>query len=165
MNEAIKNIHARRSIRAYKSDPIAKEVLEEIVAAGKAAPSGMNRQGYHITVVQKPEALEQLKAAVGNTYGAPCMILVSGPADSPIAVHDCDSVMLNMMNAARALDIGSCWLFAYGVKAAEPEVKAVYTALGVPADYQVMVGACFGTPAGEWPEAKEKKTDNVNYVL
>ena len=165
MNEAIKNLHERRSIRAYKPEPIPKDLLEAIVAAGKAAPSGMNRQAYHITVVQKPEALEQLKAAVAGTYDAPCMILVSGPTDSPIAVHDCDAVMSNMMNAARSLGIGSCWLFAYGVKAAEPEVKAVYTALGVPEDYQVVVGAAFGSPAGEWPEAKEKKTDNVNYVL
>ena len=164
MNESLQNIHARRSIRAYKPDPIAKDLLEEIVAAGKAAPSGMNRQSYHITVVQKPEALEQLKTVAG-TYDAPCMILVSGPTDSPIAVHDCDAVMVNMMNAARSLGIGSCWLFAYGVKAAEPAVKAVYTALGVPEDYQVMVGAAFGYPAGEWPEAREKKTDNFNFVL
>ena len=165
MNEAIRILHARRSVRAYKPDPIPKELLEEIVAAGKAAPSGMNRQAYHITVVQKPEALDALKAAVGGTYEAPCMILVSADASAMTGVHDCDSVMLNMMNAARALEIGSCWLFVYGVKADDPAAQAVYASLGVPEGNKVIVGACFGYPAGEWPEAREKKTDNVNYVL
>ena len=165
MNEAIKNMHERRSIRSYKPDAIPVEILEEIVAAGKAAPSGMNRQGYHITVIQKPEALEEMKGTVGGTYDAPCMILVAADPKVPTSANDCDLVMTNMMNAARSLDVGSCWLFVYGVRAEDPAVKALYTKLGVPEGFKVIVGAAFGYPAGEWPEAKEKKTDNVNYVL
>ncbi|NLM61500.1 MAG: hypothetical protein GX193_05420 [Clostridiales bacterium] len=46
MNETLKTLHARRSVRSYKPDPISREDFETIVAAGKAAPSGMNRQPY-----------------------------------------------------------------------------------------------------------------------
>jgi nitroreductase len=49
--------------------------------------------------------------------------------------------------------------------AGNPEAKELYAKLGVPEGYKVVLGASFGYPSGEWPEAKEKKTDNVNYVL
>jgi len=183
MNETLKTIHERRSIRSYKPDPIPTADLEAIVAAGKAAASGMNRQPYHITVIQKPEALDELielarsEALKGPmaeraknpsfkpTYGAPAMILVSADTSLPTAQFDAVLVMGNMFNAARSLGIGSCWLFMFGVIADKPEARAVYSKLGVPDGYRVIVGASFGYPSGEWPEAREKRTDNVNYIL
>jgi len=183
MNEALQIIHARRSVRSYKTDPIPASDLEAIVAAGKAAASGMNRQPYHITVIQKPEALQELAElaraqalkgpmaerakdpAFKPTYGAPAMILVSADTSLPTAQYDATLVMGNMFNAAQSLGIGSCWLFMFGVIADSPEAKAVYSRLGVPEGYKVIVGASFGYPSGEWPEAREKRTDNVNYIL
>jgi nitroreductase len=183
MNETLQTIHKRRSIRSYKPDPIPREDLETIVGAGKAAASGMNRQPYHITVVQKPEALneleelaraEALKGPMAEmakrpdfkpTYGAPAMILVSADPSLPTAIFDAAMVMGNMFLAARSLGIGSCWLFMFGVMADSPDAKKVYAKLGVPEGYKVIAGAAFGYPSGDWPEPREKRTDNVNYVL
>jgi len=183
MNETLKTLHARRSVRSYKPDPISREDFETIVAAGKAAPSGMNRQPYHITVVQDPDALKEICDLARNAmlngpmaerakdpsfspiYGAPAMIFVSAERDNELAVFDATLVMANMFNAARSIGIGSCWLFLFGRLADSPEAKAVYSKIGVPENYKVVAGACFGYPAGEWPQPREKKTDNVNYVL
>jgi nitroreductase len=182
MDETLQTIHARRSIRSYKADPLSREQLETIVSAGKAAASGMNRQPYHITVVTSPEALDSLKELARSeamkgpmadrakdpsfnpTYGAPAMILVSADETLPTAQFDATLVMGNMFLGARALGIGSCWLFLFGVMAGTPDAKAVYAKLGVPEGYKVVVGASFGYPAAEWPAAREKRADNVNYV-
>jgi len=171
MNEILKNLLSRRSIRAYSEKQIPKADLETIVEAGKAAASAMNRQPYHITVVQNPAALEKIKAAVppgprgGNCiYSAPCFILVSGDS-AATAVYDAALVTGNMYLAARSLGIGSCWLYTFGAKADEPEMQALYKELGVPDGYKALVGSCFGYPSSDWPDAPERKTDNVNWVL
>jgi nitroreductase len=183
MNETLQTLHARRSIRSYKPDRIETEKLEAIVAAGKAAASGMNRQPYHITVIQNPEALKELAELARNealkgpmaerakdpafspTYGAPAFIMVSAEEGLHTAQFDATLVMGNMFNAARSLGIGSCWLFTFGVMAGAAEARALYAKLGVPGGYKVAAGACFGYPAADWPEAREKRTDNVNYIL
>ena len=64
MNETLRTLFERRSVRSYKADSISKSDLETIVAAGKAAASGMNRQPYHITVVQNPDAIGELSDLV-----------------------------------------------------------------------------------------------------
>jgi nitroreductase len=185
MNETLKTLHARRSVRSYKPDPIPKEDFEIIVAAGKAAPSGMNRQPYHITVVQNPELIKEICDLARDTmmkgpgpmaerakdpnfspvYGAPAMIFVSAERDNELAAFDATLVMANMFNAARSIEIGSCWLFLFGRIADAPEAKALYAKIGVPENYKVVAGACFGYPAGEWPAPREKRPDNVNYIL
>ena len=183
MNETLKTIHERRSIRSYKSDPIEKELLDTIVSAGKAAASGMNRQPYHITVIANPEAMKELvklardEAMKGPmaeraknpefdpTYNAPAFILVSAEESLPTAPFDATLVMSNMFLAARSLGIGSCWIFLYGMMSESTEAKALYAKLGVPDGYKVVVGASFGYPAADWPAARDKRSDNVNFIL
>ena len=46
MNETIKNLLERRSVRGYKEDLVPEEVLNEILEAGEYAPSGMGQRGY-----------------------------------------------------------------------------------------------------------------------
>lgn len=183
MNETLRTLFERRSVRSYKADPISKSDLETIVAAGKAAASGMNRQPYHITVVQNPDAIGELCDLVKRqmrkgpmaerakdpsfspVYGAPAVIIVSADPKQGLSTYDSTLVMGNMYIGARSLGIGSCWLNIFGVIADEPEAKEVYAKLGVPEGYKVIVASCFGYPDGEWPQAREKRDDNVNYLL
>lgn len=65
-NETIKSILGRRSYKAFKSDPISDDILETIIEAGKYAPTGMNRQAWHFTVVKSEEGKEMFKAAMGE---------------------------------------------------------------------------------------------------
>jgi nitroreductase len=63
-NETMKSILARRSYKAFKSDPISDDILETILTAGKYAPTGMNRQAWHFTVVKSEAGKEMFKAAL-----------------------------------------------------------------------------------------------------
>jgi len=54
----------RRSIRGYKTDPIPREILEEIIHIAKHAPSSMNTQPWHFHVLTG-EPLERIRK--GNT--------------------------------------------------------------------------------------------------
>jgi len=64
INETMKSILARRSYKGFKSDPISDDILETILTAGKYAPTGMNRQAWHFTVVKNEAGKEMFKAAV-----------------------------------------------------------------------------------------------------
>ncbi len=64
MNETIKSILARRSFKAFKSDEIPEDVLETIIEAGKFAPTGMNRQPWHFTVIKTEEGKKLFKDAL-----------------------------------------------------------------------------------------------------
>ncbi len=63
-NKTMKSILARRSYKGFKSDPISDDILETILTAGKYAPTGMNRQPWHFTVVKSKEGKEMFKAAI-----------------------------------------------------------------------------------------------------
>ena len=79
MNEAMKNLLERRSVRGYKKDLVPADVLDEILEAGKYAPSGMGQQKTLMVVTQDPELvakLSRMNADVMGTesdpfYGAP----------------------------------------------------------------------------------------------
>ncbi len=98
MNETLKTIHHRRSIRSYKPEQIRDEELKIILDAGCMAPSAMDQQSWHFTVLQNPEILNRLvetaKKALGRDdsfsplYGAPSMVLVFGRRDAISPISD-----------------------------------------------------------------------------
>ena len=119
MNEAMRNLLNRRSIRKYDSRQVPDELLDAVLEAGIYAPSGMNTQGVRLVAVRDSETvayLSRLNAAVmGAThdpfYGAPCVVIVL--ADPEIYggwVEDGALAMGNLMNAAHALGVDSCWI-------------------------------------------------------
>ena len=118
MNESIKNMIERRSIRAYKPDMVKKEDIEEIVKAGTYAATGMNRQSPVIIAVTDQETRDKLSAmnaAIMGTdtdpfYGAPVVLIVLADKSRPTYLYDGSLVMGNMMNAAHSLGLGSCWI-------------------------------------------------------
>lgn len=117
-NETLHTLETRRSCRAYKPEQITKEELEAVLRAGTFAPSAMNRQSAKIVVVQDAETrarLTRMNAAVmGNTgdpmYGAPTILVVLADANARCGVQDGSLVMGNLMNAAAAIGLGSCWI-------------------------------------------------------
>ena len=117
MNETIKNLLERRSVRGYKEDLVPEEVLNEILEAGEYAPSGMGQQGTLMVVTQNPELvakLSKMNADVMGTesdpfYGAPTVVVVFADSNMPTCVENGSLVMGNLMNAAHALGVDSCW--------------------------------------------------------
>ena len=139
MNEAYRNLLERRSIRKYDTRPVPDEVLDAILLAGIHAPSGMNTQGVRLVAVRDPETvsyLSRLNAAVmGAThdpfYGANCVVIVL--ADPELYngwVEDGALALGNMMNAAHALGLGSCWIHRAKQVFDSPEGKELLEKMG-----------------------------------
>lgn len=116
MNKTLEDLKNRRSIRRYKPEQISREELDAVLSAGICAPTGMNRQSPIIVAVQDRETVKLLSgmnAAVMGAdsdpfYGAPTVIVVLSDANSRHAVQDGSLVMGNLMNAAKAVGLGSC---------------------------------------------------------
>ena len=118
MNEAYKNITDRRSVRNFNDIKVSHDVIEKIVYAGQCAPSGMNRQIFAFVVVENEELIEKLSkmnAEIMNStsdpfYGAKSMIIVFADSNAPTYLYDGALAMGNLMNAANALGVDSCWI-------------------------------------------------------
>lgn len=174
MNETIETLLTRRSIRKYKPEQISDNDLQQILAAGMNAPSGMGIQPVTMVVVQNKETIAKLtamNAAILGTssdpmYGAPTIIVVlTDPEKSPAnAWSDGCLVLGNLMNAAAALHIGSCWINRAKEEFESPEGKELLREWGLP-KHLVGVGHCIlGYPDGPIPAAKPRKEDFVTFV-
>ena len=170
MNEAYRNLMERRSIRKYDARPVPDEVLDAVLAAGIHAPSGMNTQGVRLVAVRDPETvahLSRLNAAVmGAThdpfYGAPCVVIVL--ADPEIYngwVEDGALALGNMMNAAHALGLGSCWIHRAKQVFDSPEGKALLEKWGLPTHLRGVGNCILGYPACDLPNPAPRKEDRI----
>ena len=118
MNESIKNMIERRSVRGYKPDMIPKEDLDLILEAGTYAATGMGMQSPVIVAVTDKATRDQLSkmnADVMGTdtdpfYGAPVVLVVLADKSRPTHVYDGSLVMGNLMNAAESLGVASIWI-------------------------------------------------------
>ena len=140
MNEALKVLKGRRSIRSFRPEPLKKEDLDAIVEAGLYAPSGKNFQSTKLVVVRDASMLaklEQLNRQILGTpegkpfYGAPEAIIVLSDSTNPNWLQDGSLVMGNLMNAAAAVDVGSCWINRAKETFELPEGKALLAEWGL----------------------------------
>lgn len=164
----------RRSVRKFDTArKIPREALEQMVEAARYAPSGMNRQLWHFAVVQSPELIEKLAAAVRqaldrdegyNFYAPNVMILVSNDPENPHGIEDNACALQNIFLMAHAQGIGSVWINQFKGICDRPEVRALLREAGVPEGWQVTGAAALGYPAAP-AEPKEKKEDVVSWVL
>ena len=169
-NEALKNLLTRRAVRQYREDPIPEEVLNRVIEAGLYAPSGMGRQSAIILAVTDKalrDELSRLNAAVmGSTddpfYGAPVVLVVlASPALAGTYLEDGALVMGNLLNAAHAEGLGSCWIHRAKQVFDSEEGKAILKRAGVEGDY-VGIGHCIlGYAAGPEPEAAPRREGRV----
>ena len=172
MNEAMKTLYERRSICRYQSKQITREELDAVVRAGVCAPSGKNRQSAIIVAVQDKatrDELSRLNAAVLGTqsdpfYGAPTVLVVLADANSPYAVEDGSLVLGNLMNAAKAIGLGSCWINRAKEVFASDAGKALLKKWGVEGDW-IGIGHCILGYPDEEPAMKTRKENYVTYVL
>jgi nitroreductase len=184
MNETLQTIVNRRSIRAYKPEQIKDQELQAILEAGKFAPSGMNTQPWHFSVIQNqvlltkingivkeallksgiPQMAERAKAENFNIfYGAPTLIIVSGDPKVATPQFDCALALGNMFLAATSLVIGSCWIHAIS-NIFKPETNALLLKeIGVPEGYIIYSSGAFGYQA-ESPAPAPRKENTVNII-
>ena len=171
-NTTIEDLMTRRSIRNYKSEMPSKDVIEEICKVGTFAPTGMNRQSPIIIAVTDKamrDKLSRLNAAVYNSdsdpfYGAPVVLVVLADSSIPTWMEDGSLVMGNLMNAAHAKGLGSCWIHRAKEMFETEEGKAVLAELGIHGDY-VGIGNCIlGYIDGDYPTARPRKDNYVFWI-
>ncbi len=173
MNEAIHSLLNRRSIRAYTDTQVPDELLKAVLEAGIYAPSGMNTQGVRLVAVRDKETrdlLSKLNAAVMGTdrdpfYGAPCVVVVL--ADPEIYggwVEDGALALGNMMNAAHALGLGSCWIHRAKQVFDAPEGKSLLKKWGLPEHLRGVGNCILGYPAVDHPTASPRKDGRIVYI-
>ena len=176
-NETMQSILARRSYKMFDGRPIGDEELDTILTAGLYAPTGMNSQPWHFTVIRSKEMLDRIAEAkkkmpmpqlppgvvarpmppmqMGDPMrNAPVLIIVSGKPGMTSS-YDCVLAMENMFIAAASLGIMSGWDHATVVELfdANPALKAEL----IPEGYTVYAASFFGYPGPEVKDRGERK--------
>jgi len=144
-------IFNRASVRRYRKEPVPEKVLMNILEAGRRAPSAMNAQPWHFIVVTDAKIKEKLSRRrwTGFLKDAAFIIVGCGEKDKKWATVDVAIALQNMVLAAEAQGLGSCWIGDFD----ESEVKKL---LNVPDNLKVVALVSFGYPA-EKPSLRPKK--------
>lgn len=171
--EAMEAILNRRSIRKFKDEKIKKEELEQILKAGSYAASARGLQSAIMIAVEDEETLETLRrlncTSIGreytadNFYGAKTVVVVLADRNNPNRVYDGSLVMGNLMNAAEALGIGSCWIHRAKETFETEEGKEILRKLGIEGEYEGIGNCILGYP-DQQPVAKERKENYIYHI-
>ncbi len=144
MNTIIQALLDRRSIRKYKTTPVAKEQIDTLLQAAFYAPSSKNIHPCHFIVIDDKETLNSFNAfhvSAKMFDTAPLAIIVCGDAAEAWATwrDDCASASANICNAAHALGLGSCWCGLYPRDARVDGMKAALKLPGHIMPYSMIV--------------------------
>ncbi|MGN0807360.1 MAG: nitroreductase [Candidatus Coproplasma sp.] len=170
--DALECLTERRSIKKFKDTPVDEKVLKAIIDAGMNAPTGMNRQSPTIIAVTNKELRDKLSAlnakVLGNSidpfYGAPAVLVVLADRNVNTHVYDGSLVMGNLMNAAYALGLGSCWIHRAREVFDSDEGKEILASLGIGGDLEGIGHCIIGYPDCPQPAKRARKEDYVYYV-
>ena len=173
MNQVLEAIISRRSCKNFKSDPVPREIVEQVVRAGLYAPSGGNRQPVKIIAVTEKTTRDQLSRlnskydSAGRAdpfYGAPVVLAVVVDKSIPTALNDGSLALGNMLLAAHALGIGSCWIHRAREVFEDGEAIALLRSLGLEGDY-LGIGHCvLGYPVESAGAPLPRKENRVFYI-
>lgn len=171
MNEIIRAMEERRSIRSFKPEMPPKEVLQQIVEAGLYAASGKGQQAAIVVAVTNKALRDKLAeenrriagAPEGSDpfYGAPAVLVVLGRKDWPTHVYDGSLVMGNLLLAAHALGLGSIWIHRAKEEFEEPEYQQLLKDLGVEGEWEGIGHCAVGYLNGEAPAPAPRKPSRV----
>ena len=166
--EALDVLKNRRAVRQFKPEQIAACELDAVLEAGTYAPTGGGRQGFVIVAAQDPATvakLDELNAKVMNAdpanthpyYGAPTVLLVLATDASVTPVEDCSAIACNLLNAAYAVGLGSCWIHRCKEMFEGPEGKALLQKWGLPENVKGVASIALGYADCPHPEAAPRK--------
>ncbi len=165
----LENIHSRKSVRQFTSEPVSEKQVETLLRAAMAAPTAVNYQPWRFVVLNDRESLdalaEHLPFAKMITQ-APLVIVVCGETlwmrgeENPFWSLDCSAAAQNMLLAAEAIGLGAVWTAAYPDKNI---CKAVSEALGLPSTVQPLCVVPVGHPAGNDQPKDKWKPENIHY--
>ena len=176
--DAFTLIRTRHSTRKFLQKPVEKEKLEQVIEAGRFAPSGGNNQTTHFIVIQNTAVLTELariareefakmelapdtyaslakaiqlskKGSYVFHYNAPVLVLTANRIGYGNNMADCSCAVENMMLMANALDLGSCWINQINWLNENPAMVAYLKRLGMQDGETVYVSMALGYPDSE----------------
>jgi nitroreductase len=161
-------IAGRRTIRSFKPEPVARELLERLIDVGRLAPSAANLQPLEFIAVDeagpKAEIFACLKWAAyiapagdpkpGNEPAAYIVTLANSKVREKMFEYDIGAAMENMTLAALAEGVGSCWMLSI-------DRDKLRTVLGVPEEYRIDSVLALGYPAED--PAAEVMAESCRY--
>ena len=171
MNDIIKAMEERRSIRKFKADMPKKEDLEQIIEAGLYAANGMGKQAVITVAVTNKELRDRISRAnceIGGWkedfdpfYGAPVILIVLAQKDWVNRVYDGSLVMGNLMLAAHSLGLGSIWIHRAKEEFEQEEWKKLLKDIGVEGEWEGIGHCAVGYIDGDVPKAAPRKDGRV----
>ena len=185
MNETLEVIKKRRSIRKYKPEQIGDQELEAIMEAAIYAPSAMNQQKWHFTVIQNREKLDRMVKIIRENllkspipffveraknpefnvfYQAPTVVFITADEKAIFIEFDCGAAAENIALAATSLGIDSCIIGMSSVLFDGDNTDEMKKELGIPDGYKYIISIALGYKDMESPPAPPKKEENVNYI-
>lgn len=192
MNDIIQTIINRRSCRKFGDAPT-REQLEQIIEAGRWAPTGGNSQSVHFIVIQDHKTRSELRTRVQSAfarmeyredlyasmkhsikqsrmgiydydYHAPVLVVVANKRTYPNAMADCACAIQSMMLAAESMGIGSCWINQHHWLDDNESLRGYLERLGLGKDETI----CGSVALGQWdmnkPAPKERTGMTVTWV-
>jgi nitroreductase len=185
MNEVVRVICNRRSIRQYKAKQITDADLTQILDAALSAPNAMNQQKWHFTVVQDKVMLERMVAIIkenminsGNDmlanrasipgyntfHNAPTVILISADEKAKFVQIDCGAAAQNIALAAESLFLGSCIITSSAYLFASQKGEELKKKLSIPGGYSHICSVTLGYKEGANPVAPPRNDNVINYI-
>jgi len=156
--DAIEMLKTRRSVRAYTREPVPRKIIEDIIDCGRLAASAINIQPWEFVVVTNPEVLRRLADTTDHgkfIAGAPVCVVVLC-TDTKYYLEDGSAATQNILLAARAHGLGSCWVA--GDK--KPYASDICRLVGAPAGFKLVSLIPLGYPA-ESPEKPKRPLSEV----
>ncbi|MBR1765649.1 MAG: nitroreductase [Bacteroidales bacterium] len=183
-HDALENMKARRSCRAFLPDMPDREKIAAVCEAGTWAPTGHGKQSPIILAVTDKELrnrLSTMNASIWNSlkrrrgettapegfdpfYGAPVVLVVLADRQRPTYLHDGCAVLTNMANAAEAVGLASCWVHRAKEEFESEEGRQILKDLGIEGDYEGIGHLILGLPAKTVPSPLPRKADYVRWV-
>lgn len=167
MSDTLEVLKSRRSCRRFDGRPVPEDKLNAILEAGTYAPTGMGMQSPIMVVVQDKETVARLSKMNADImgregdpfYGASTVIIVLADKSRGTYLYDGTLVMGNLMNAAEAVGVQSCWIHRAKEEFESEEGKALLKKWGIEGDYEG-IGHCVLGFGEKIPEKPRKE----NYI-
>ena len=184
--DMIQSIYHRRAIRDFTEAPVTAEDINFVIEAAVQAPNAMDKQRWAFVVIRNPVLLRRISseakrltlktmggdphlapfrdylqsASFNIFYNAPVLILVCGTADDAFVDHDCCLAAQNLMLAAHARNLGTCWIGFAEAWLNEAEAKKE---IGIPAHYRPIAPIILGHPRAQ-PPAPERHRPDILWI-
>ena len=166
MNAELQALKERRSVRKYKADMVPQELIDQVIDAGLYAASGHGTQEVIIVAVTNKEVRDKLAqmnreilgTSIDSFYGAPVVLVVLGPKSNKLTPYDGSLVMGNLMQAAHAVGLGSCWINRAKEEFASEEGKQLLKEWGIEGEYEGVGHCILGYADGPVPQAARHRS-------